>query len=542
MNDVSRRGFLAGAAAIGGLAATGGVAAASPDAVAAEGIPPLGPVSVKRGDPRFEDLRTKGVNARFRPDPERFVLVGSTEQVVRTVQEAVRAGKRITVRGGGHSCENFVGDGAQVIIDLSQFNEVYFDPRRGAFAIQAGATLREVYKTLFLGWNVTLPGGECGEVGVGGHIQGGGYGPQSRRLGVMVDYLHAVEVVVVDKDGTARAVVATREPNDPHRDLWWAHTGGGGGNFGVVTRYWMRDPRAKGNDPAKLLPSPPATILGGAALCGWAEIDETRFVRLMRNFGEFMEKHSGPDSPYASLWAAFLVPRPTEGPDPRGFLITGQLDGTLPNADKLLADYFAAVTAGVDKGVTVLPAGRQPWLRSALTSGTNGEAGMYKQKSAYLRKRYTDAQARTIHQHITREKAPEGAQEAPMLWLLSFGGKVNTVAPEATAMAQRDSILKATFICDWTDPKTEEERETRRVREFFQAIYAETGGVPVSNAANDGCYINYPDVDMADPAWNKSGVPWHELFYKGNYPRLQQVKAKWDPRDVFRHALSIRLP
>ncbi|WP_242001735.1 BBE domain-containing protein [Kribbella steppae] len=42
-------------------------------------------------------------------------------------------------------------------------------------------------------------------------------------------------------------------------------------------------------------------------------------------------------------------------------------------------------------------------------------------------------------------------------------------------------------------------------------------------------YINYPDVDLADPAYNKSGVPWHDLYYLGNYPRLQQIKAKWDP-------------
>ncbi|MCK2239439.1 MULTISPECIES: FAD-dependent oxidoreductase [unclassified Crossiella] len=541
MNDVSRRGFLAGAAAVGGLAATGGVAAAAPAAEASGGHPPLGPVTVRPGDPRYEDLRIKGINVRFRPTPEAFQLVGSTDQVVRAVQEAVRAGKRITVRGGGHSCEDFVGDGAQVIIDLSQFHDVYFDPRRNAFAIEAGATLREVYKTLYLGWGVTVPGGECGEVGVGGHIQGGGYGPQSRKLGVLVDYLYAVEVVVVDKDGTARAVVATREPHDPNRDLWWAHTGGGGGNFGVVTRYWMRDPKAKGTDPTKLLPKPAAAVLAGVALGGWAEIDETRFVRLMRNYGEFMERHKGADSPYASLWSAFLVPCPTEGAHQGGFVITGQLDATVPNADKLLADYFAAVTAGVDKGVHVLPPERRTWLTSALSSGTNQESGRYKQKSAYLRKRYTDEQAKIAYRHITKAKAPEGTSPPPMLWLLSFGGKVNTVAPEATAMPQRDSILKATFITYWPDP-AEEALEIRRVREFFRDLYADTGGVPVPNAANDGCYINYPDIDMADPAWNTSGVPWHELFYKGNYPKLQQVKAKWDPRNVFHHALSIRLP
>jgi aclacinomycin oxidase len=47
-------------------------------------------------------------------------------------------------------------------------------------------------------------------------------------------------------------------------------------------------------------------------------------------------------------------------------------------------------------------------------------------------------------------------------------------------------------------------------------------------------------MDFADPALNVSGVPWHTLYYKASYPRLQRIKARWDPRNVFRHALSIR--
>jgi hypothetical protein len=73
----------------------------------------------------------------------------------------------------------------------------------------------------------------------------------------------------------------------------------------------------------------------------------------------------------------------------------------------------------------------------------------------------------------------------------------------------------------------------------YADVYRDTGGVPAPNATNAGSYINYPDVDLADPAYNKSGVPWHDLYYLGNYPRLQQLKAKWDPRNVFHHKLSI---
>ena len=64
----------------------------------------------------------------------------------------------------------------------------------------------------------------------------------------------------------------------------------------------------------------------------------------------------------------------------------------------------------------------------------------------------------------------------------------------------------------------------------------------VPNAVTDGCYINYADGDLTDPAWNRSGVPWHDLYWKQNYPTLRQAKARWDRRDIFRHAQSIRLP
>ncbi|WP_422751655.1 BBE domain-containing protein [Micromonospora sp. WMMD1219] len=53
--------------------------------------------------------------------------------------------------------------------------------------------------------------------------------------------------------------------------------------------------------------------------------------------------------------------------------------------------------------------------------------------------------------------------------------------------------------------------------------------------------MNYPDVDIAEPAWNRSGVPWHAFYYRGNYPRLQPAKRSYDPLGVFHHGLSVRV-
>ncbi len=117
--------------------------------------------------------------------------------------------------------------------------------------------------------------------------------------------------------------------------------------------------------------------------------------------------------------------------------------------------------------------------------------------------------------------------------------KVNTVAPDATASAQRESTLTTSYSVGWENPQ-DEARSLTWLRRFYRDVFADTGGVPVPGDLSNGALINHPDVDFADPEWNTSGVPWHRLYYKDNYPRLQRVKAQWDPRNVFHHALSIR--
>ena len=76
-----------------------------------------------------------------------------------------------------------------------------------------------------MSWGVTLPGGSGTGVGMGGHVTGGGFGPLSRLYGQLSDHLYAVETVVVDENGKAKAVTATRDEDDPvvgaHRWRWW---------------------------------------------------------------------------------------------------------------------------------------------------------------------------------------------------------------------------------------------------------------------------------------------------------------------------------
>ena len=407
-----------------------------------------------------------------------------------------------------------------------------------AFAVEAGTTLGEVYRKLFLGWGVTIPAGESPDIGVGGHVLGGAFGFLCREHGLAADHLYAVEVVVVDEAGTARSVVATREPSDPNRELWWAHTGGGGGNFGIVTRYWFRSPGVHGTEPASLLPRAPGSVLTFRVAWGWEDFDERAFTRFLRNHGEWCERNSGAASPHARLFSILFLHRRQSGKlELRGLSTAGAA------AERLCDEHLAALDAGVGA-----PHTRQlatcSWLGFALNPFPElfklpgAENASFKIKDAFLRRRFTDRQIQVAHHFLTRtdDDVPGG-----MLGLATYGGRVNAVAPDATASAQRDSILTTSCNAGWMDPR-DQDRNLAWVRAFYRELFADSGGVPAPGEVTDGAFINHPDADLADPRWNTSGVPWHTLYYKDNYPRLQRVKARWDPRDVFRHALSIRLP
>ncbi|GHJ47700.1 FAD-linked oxidase [Catellatospora sp. TT07R-123] len=498
----------------------------------------LGPADAGYGE------LARALNRRFTGKPDEVHRVRHTDDVVAAVTRAVHTGRRVAVRGGGHCYEGFVaGPDIALLIDMSGLNGVDWDAERGAYAIGAGATLGAVYKALLKNWGVTIPGGSCHSVGVGGHFTGGGYGVLSRRHGLTIDHLEAVEVVVVDADGGVRAVVASRDPHDPHHDLWWAHTGGGGGTFGVVTRFWLRSPHAPA-EPARALPAPPAEVWLHAATWPWETLDRDGFDRLLANFGGWHERHADAADPYAGLASALLVPTRAAA----GISLRTTMDATDPQAEALLRAFVAEVGAGVGPAapmteqagkVAALPEAAAPrklkwaWANQLAAGSDLGLRAKY--KSAFLRRGFTAAQRDAIWASL------EYGHPDAQLQLDSFGGAINAVAADATAYPHRDSVLKVQWQVYWADP-ADDERHLDWIRRAYRSVFADRGGVPVPGDQLDGCYVNYPDIDLSDPEWNTSGTPWTELYFGAGYQRLQQVKARWDPTDTFRHAQSVRLP
>ncbi|AYV33066.1 putative FAD-linked oxidoreductase YvdP (plasmid) [Streptomyces sp. ADI95-16] len=494
-------------------------------------------VTITPGDARYPGL-VEGYNHRFTGRPDCVRLVRSADEVAAALQEAVDGGLRTAVRSGGHCFEDFTASpDIRVLLDLSPMSAVSYDADMGAFAVEGGATLDRVYQELYDGWGVTIPAGTCFEVGVGGHIAGGGYGHLSRRDGLVVDHLYAVEVVTVDDSGRVRTIVATRERKDPHHDLWWAHTGGGGGNFGVVTRYWLRSPGGVPAAPEQALPRAPRRIRRADVTWSWDSLGEKAFIRILSNYTAWHEENSAPDSPGRHIWSNFIVLHRSAGV----FFLNTVIDEDVPGAAELMAAHLAAITSGTDVQPVSVEERVVSWIDTWMPSYSwpSDPRGRYKNKAGYLRRGFTERQLVAVHRHLT-----DIGYDNPMacLVLTGFGGQVNAVASDATAVPQRDSVLKASYSAGaWTDP-AEDDKHTSWVRAFYRDVYAETGGVPKPDDVNDGSYISYPDVDLADPAWNTSDTGWQTLYYKDNYPRLQQVKKAYDPRNTFRHGLSIELP
>lgn len=486
------------------------------------------------GDIRYSDLTEKRFNKRFSGKPEYICMPQSTNDVVNAVQEAVNSKRRLVVRSGGYCLEGFVSDPAvQVLIDMSLMTNIYYDRERSAFAVEAGATVGEMYRRLFLGWGVVLPAGEHPAIGVGGHILGGAFGFLCREHGLAADHLYGIELVAVDEAGKAHSVIATREPNDPNRALWWAHTGGGGGNFGIVTRYWLRSPGAVGADPKVVLPKAPATVSTFRVSWDWNDFNETTFSRLAHNFGTWALQNSGPDSPYKQLFSLlFLNHRNVGKVEIKGISTAG------PKANQLIMEHLKAITDAT--GLAYTPQIEEsPWLRFALNPfpemfQPGFDKVQAKVKDAFLRQPFTGSQLATAYKYLTMNEPVGGG-----LAMATYGGQVNAVASDATASAQRDCILDVACNTGWGNAEGEV-ISLSWLRNFYHDLFKNTGGVPVPNEQTAGSMINHPDTDLANPEWNKSGIPWHNLYYNNNYPRLQQVKSKWDPLNIFHHALSVR--
>jgi FAD/FMN-containing dehydrogenase len=185
---------------------------------------------VQRGAPGYNAARVVYDTRYDAVKPQAIAYCESLADVQKTVRWARWHRVHIVPRSGGHSYGGY-STTSGVIVDVTRMHAISLTAGSRA-AVGAGARLIDVYAALAARGR-TIPAGTCPTVGIGGLAQGGGIGMSARKFGLTCDNL--LEATVVLADG--RAVVANAHS---HPDLYWALRGGGGGNFGIVTRFVFR--------------------------------------------------------------------------------------------------------------------------------------------------------------------------------------------------------------------------------------------------------------------------------------------------------------
>jgi FAD/FMN-containing dehydrogenase len=204
------------------------------------------------GEPNYETARQIW-NSAFDKRPAVIVRATSTQDVVRTVLFARSEGLPLAVRGGGHSIAGFSTCDGGMVLDLSSMNDVQVDIVERRAIVGGGATWKR-FDAATQSHGLAATGGMISSTGVGGLTLGGGIGHLMRKQGLACDHVRSLELVTAE--GSVLSVTESQHP-----DLLWALKGGGG-NFGVVTKFDFA-----------LQPVGP-TVLGGAVFYPGEEASE----------------------------------------------------------------------------------------------------------------------------------------------------------------------------------------------------------------------------------------------------------------------------
>ena len=182
---------------------------------------------IEPGDPSYDAAR-KVYNAMIDRRPRLIARCADVADVMTAVNFGREQKLLVAIRGGGHNAGGLGVCDNGLVIDLSPMNYVLVDPKKKTAQVGGGALWRDVDHATHA-FGLAVPAGIISSTGVAGLTLGGGIGYLTRRYGLTIDNLLAIEMVLAD----GRFVTASAREN---ADLFWA-VRGEGGNFGVVTSF-----------------------------------------------------------------------------------------------------------------------------------------------------------------------------------------------------------------------------------------------------------------------------------------------------------------
>ena len=427
-------------------------------------------------------------NGRFDPRPAAVVRCTDARDVVAAIAFARDRRMPLSVRGGGHSyAGQSVADGA-IAIHLGSMDTVQVNAERRRVVAGPGATWGDVDRAT-QEQGLATTGGTVSTVGVAGYTLGGGTGWLARKYGLGLDNLISAEVVTAD----GRVL---RASEDEHPDLFWALRGGGG-NFGVVTALELR-----------LHQVGPEVVMAQAfhPMRSAAEV-----LKFYRSFAE-----QAPDE--VAIYAFALRVPPVE-PFPN--------EARGEPALALLASHCGDTAAG-EAALMPLREFGDPFLAAVQTVPYVAmqqafDAGMPKGLRWYSRAHYLDALPDDAIATMVRfTKVLPGPFTTA--YLEREGGAIGRVDPAATAFPHRSARYGLHIFPGWSDPADDEDL-MQWAREFQAAM---------APFASGGVYVNLLGEDEPER------VPH---AYGSNHARLAELKARWDPENLFRnnHNIAPRL-
>ena len=441
-------------------------------------IPGFGGAVISPGEAGYDSARAIW-NAMHDRRPALIARPQSARDVAAAIRYARTAGLPIAVRGGGHSMPGHSVCDDGIVIDLRELGQVRVDPRARRATVGGGALLGEVDRAT-QEHGLVLPAGVVSHTGVGGLTLGGGVGRLMRRYGLTIDSLLSAQVVTAE-GGLLRAAA------DENADLFWALRGGGG-NFGVVTEFEFAL-----HELSELV-----------ILATWHPLEEARQVmeRGRREMGD-------PAARDELLWTSFLrrandVPWvPPELVGRRGIMSLVEWSGD-PGEGRALLSRIRDDLEPAASDLSVVPflfmqtvtddlfaPGLRTYIKAGFAADLPGELiGALLDRAALI--------------------------ESPIsqIELLALGGAIARVDPSATAFPFRQARWLINIPATWRDA-ADDDQETAWARATYAAV---------KPYLSEGSYVNFMGDDEDDTA----------AAYGRTIERLRQVKAVYDPANVFR--------
>jgi FAD/FMN-containing dehydrogenase len=433
---------------------------------------------LRPGEEGYEEARTVW-NAMVDRRPALVVRPATARDVARAVTFARERDLALAVRSGGHNVAGTAVCDGGLVIDCTSMTAIAVDPEARTARAEAGVTVG-AFDEATQAHGLATPGGIVSTTGLAGLTLGGGWGWLSRSYGLSIDNLRSVDVVTA-----AGELVRASERENP--DLFWALRGGGG-NFGVVTRFEF-----------DLYPVGPE-VFAGVLVYPFEVADD-----LLRFHREFTAQAPDGLCCYASVRTAPAAP-----------FLPESLHGE-PIATAYLC-YVGDVAAG-ERVIEPLREFRpalvdlvepRPYVEfQGLFDAVYPPGFRNYWKSGFVDDGLSDAAIDTLVGYAETLTSPYTS-----IVVEHLGGEIARRESDATAYAHRDASHAFNVFTRWEDA-AEDERHVAWTREFFEAM---------APFLSDGVYVNFLSREEKRV----------RAAYGDNYERLVEVKRKYDPENVFR--------